>query len=37
MPFANPEIVVQIAQEFAGLDIEPKKIEELVKVVCERF
>jgi len=37
MPPAKPEIVVQIAQKFAGLDIQPRKIEELVKAVCERF
>ncbi len=34
---AKPEIVVQIAQKFAGFDIQPRKIEELVKAVCERF
>lgn len=37
MPPVKPEIVVQIADEFDGLDIEPRKIEELVKAVCERF
>lgn len=37
MPPANRDIVVQIAQEFDGLDAQPAKIEELVETVCRRF
>lgn len=37
MPPAKPDIVVRIADEFAGLDIQPEKIEELVEAVCGRF
>lgn len=37
MPPSKPNIVVQIAQEFDGLDVQPKKIEELVETVCKRF
>ena len=37
MPPSKPDIVVQIAQEFDRLDVQPRKIEELVKAVCKKF
>ncbi len=33
----NQDIVVQIAQESDGLDVQSAKLEELVKAVCKKF
>ena len=37
MPPAKPEIVVQIANEVEGLEVQAGKTEELVAAVCKRF
>ena len=37
MPPAKQEVIIQIAQQFDGLDVRPANIEKLVKTVCRRF